>query len=399
MSLNKYIRSKTVRDYYDEIGYEISPMVALWTIINAPYQFVEDQHKDLKELIDTTEDICIDELCWNLEVNPTFHSLINYFFELYNSYLDEFIHQAVNEKYVVSSADYSGDSDGFYGIVSSSFEECSETIKQFRSEYVYGAKNARNNLAALDGCSMENFCIQKHILSDERLKLVDGISLIVNKDMKIIAMNEGENTKIHEFKQLLDDMDFEIPLPFEHGDIVKEERDNGYLNNLVYDDTQCGDDGYKDPFVVCYLVSEEDRLYTYMSANPFLLEKSDVKNDELLPLTRALSSFEKRQIKTPEFLNYYLELQNEIRKTTVLEGLKTFELWEVIKREVWKNTHICNSSFPMWLDGLKIVDINDHDVYIKTRTESECSIFSKNRMHFEEAIYKQTGYNAKVHFI
>ena len=33
MSLNKYIRSKTVRDYYDEIGYEISPMVALWVVL------------------------------------------------------------------------------------------------------------------------------------------------------------------------------------------------------------------------------------------------------------------------------------------------------------------------------------------------------------------------------
>ena len=101
MSLNKYIRSKTVRDYYDEIEYEISPMVALWAIMNSPYKTDEDRHNVLRELLDDTEDICIDDLCWDIDVIPSFHSLIYYYFELYNSYFEEFIHNAENEEYVV----------------------------------------------------------------------------------------------------------------------------------------------------------------------------------------------------------------------------------------------------------------------------------------------------------
>lgn len=294
MSLNKYIRSKTIRDYYESIDYEISPLVAFWVILNNDYRYANDMHSELRDLIDNTDDICIDDLCLNIDVVPTLHSLINHYIDLFDYSFQRF--KSDEEGAIFSIYDREKDDDhegGFLGSYSS-YDECMNEIRIRTGNY----KNV--SYRSISKWSAKEFLIRKS-LGDE----YDYMHLHISKDKKIINLYDYTDPKMQDFIHCIEDIEYSIPLPFEYGDIVREARPNGWLSNLIYDGRLSGDDGYMDPFVACNLVTEESDIFAYVRANPFKLEQCNPNEKNIFPLTRSISLFEKRKKRIGEFLKEY----------------------------------------------------------------------------------------------
>ena len=294
MSLNKFIHSKTVREYYDSIDYEISPIVAFWVIINSTYKFIGDMHKDLRDLMNNTEDISIDELCLNIKVIPTLHSLINHYIDLFNSAYQKFKSEEDGVVYRIYNRALFDDFDNGYLESFFSYEEC---IRQIHIRTSNLKNVSLKNIAKWDA---EEFVIRKSLPEE-----YDHMILHVTKDNKILDLYEYDYSEMREFITSIESLDFDFPLPFETGDIVRLMRDKGWLNNMVFDERQHDDSGYTNPLVSCTVVTNEDDVFTYLDVNPFELEICDSRERDIYSLTRLICQLEKHNISISEFLDKY----------------------------------------------------------------------------------------------
>ncbi len=293
MSLNKYIHSKTVRDYYQSIDFEISPLVAFWIILNNDYQYVNDMHYNLLDLIKNTDNVSIDDLCLNIDVVPTLHSLIHHYIDLFNSLFQKFQYDENGAFFRIYDRDKFDDNEGGFLGTYSSYDECMNEIRIRTGNIKNVAYKSIKKWSATD------FLIRKS-LEDE----YDYMHLHITKDRKVINLYDYA-AELESFMHSLEGLDYSVPLPFEYGDIVREIRPDGWLSNLVYDDRLSGDDGYVDPFVACTLVTEKADILAYVRANPFKLEKCDPREKDIFHLTRSVCSLEKREKRVDEFLREY----------------------------------------------------------------------------------------------
>ena len=293
MSLNKYIRSKTVRDYYESIDYEISPIVALWAILNGTYQYVDDMHRELRDLKHNTDDISVEVLVSDM----TLHSMINHYIDLYNTIFQTFKISGDGVTYrIYDRALFDDFDDGFLESYHS-YEECMRQI------HIRTGNVKKAGLKTIPKWDAKEFVIRKSSVDK-----YDNMLLHITYQGKIIELYDGEEySEIRTFLNHLERRNYDFPLPFEYGDIVRAVRAKGWLNNMVYEGRQKGFLDGISPSVSCTVVTKEKDIFTYCAVNPFELEKCDPRERDIFPLTHLISSFETHNINICEFLERYEE--------------------------------------------------------------------------------------------
>lgn len=394
MSLNKYISSETVRNYYNSIDYEISSIVALWIILSNSYRLIEDRHRDLQDLIRNTEDVSLDKINLNVKGVTTLHSLINYLIDQFNKSYDDITKAEEGASYRIYDGNLFDDADnGFLGLFFT-YEECAKQIRIRTSNY----KNPcyKN----LEKWNSTEFVIRKSLPGK-----YDYMLIRITKNQEIIDIDSYGGMSTRDFMQYLEGFNFDFPLPFEYGDIVRVCHNDSWLNNLVYDGRQYLDNGYTDPFVSCTVLTIESDIYTYLDVNPFELEICDSKEKDIYPLTRLISSFEKREIKVDDFLKEYdLHKKNPFNDFPVPSKNVSFnnEDWKEIVEQIKERYSIRDCGINTWFDGLELIGYSNQVVKIQSRNMNtrDFDFFSNlYKTTFASALSDKIGFFVDVQFV
>ena len=295
MSLNKYIMSKSVRDYFDQNDFEIGYMTAFWVIIHTPYMYNEYMIRDLKKLISETEDCSIDDLCMNINIVPTFHSLVRYYIDYYYDRLKLFEASEPNSKYSIYDANLFDNKEGGFITSCSSYGECVKEIKTRTGKYCNADKKSFGIASPL-----------AYVIRKVNFDRYDYMNLIIDRDLKVLDLTLYRDSELSGFLREIDGLDYgEIPLPFKPGDIVKEAFKKEWISNLVYIGQAYGDDGYGKPQAICDSVTGDFEIVNYIEANPFNMELCDPREKDIYPLTHITSYFEQKNMSIGDFLHEF----------------------------------------------------------------------------------------------
>ena len=291
MNLNHFIPSKTIRDYYSSINYEITPLHAAQVIYMNYYKSYKDRHIDWFNLIHNSSDVKLKEPV--IGVN-SLHSLLIKFISLDNKQYDDFITYDPDSVYILLCTE--GDGENYH------------TYYEGNYRYIKDCLNDLINL--LDGeisldleysellrkisilvPKKDQYIIQKHKIHDaERfMEIYISNNLGVNYFNNIVT----ENDEILEFFY---GMKFYFPIPFRKGEILNSIRnpENKYIFKGCMKNKMD---------VKCYCIYENGEISEW-TCNPFLLESDNNKYD-VHSIPGAFSRYIKKKISIVDFLNAY----------------------------------------------------------------------------------------------
>lgn len=234
MNVLEYINSRDIKEHLKQIKYKFSPLESAYLIWQSKNHSVEDKHFAWETLIQTTQDEKVDKELYYVDTS-SLHNFLKKYMEIEKSLIDEFYRQDDNSIYVYKTC-----------WINHEFStECDDVFKDFDICF---------KEATYDTEDVEKIIFTKKSFCNKAGGHSKMIKLTFSPDKKLLEVYHIAFLEEKEFEinRAFEEMWFDIPTPFEKGDIV-------YVpNGLVR-----GCPPTKYPFVltnICYWGLDEEKL-------------------------------------------------------------------------------------------------------------------------------------------
>ncbi len=294
MNMNRFVPSEYIREFYDEIGFEMSAEQAAYVIFSNEYSMIEDKWTAWQSLIDSTDDIRLKE-----RVNGayTLHELLLNYIEHEKDELQLFTEKSSNAVYILYSMGRGiGDSLGIYG----SFYDCVQDAERYtlydkiddEEIWVLGKKYK----CVVGGWPKEEYkdlYIRKQWYGDKNRHMMG----FFGNGPVLSSISNNCRSPYNDTERFLRSKHKGIIFPFKKGDILK--RWNGYewIGEYVFSH-------YSDSSVYCYTIRDDGAIRSRIMCNPFCLS---VFSDNVQTITHSLSEHVKGERDLADFLEDYDE--------------------------------------------------------------------------------------------
>lgn len=279
MKVFDFLNSKDIRRHWQEIGYNPSPLESAWLVWQSKNHTVEKKHEAWEEIIDKTKDCNIPEGEYATP-QPPLHEFLERYISIENDLISSFYKTEDNAVYSYRLY-FDDDNDRDWYNVSSlfrTFEEAYEhSLDDGEPPYHDFVEFTKTYIGAEGKQIFVRFNGKKEIVR------VDETNYLTNeKDFEI-------------FQFVFQEMNFEFPLPFKKGDIIKRvkgmyTRPSCYYEKYVFDSI-VNEGSYT---VVKGYVADEDGNIQYESIHLYMdFEYMDLplgdKDNLLTPIGKYLS--------------------------------------------------------------------------------------------------------------
>lgn len=292
MNLNNFIPSKTIRNYYSSINYEITPLHAAHVIYMNYYNSYRDRHIDWFNLIQNSSDVKLNEPVIGL---TSLHSLLIKFISLDNKQYDDFITYDPDSVYILLCTE--GDGENYHTYYEGTYihiEECLSDLIDILNGDISSDLEYSEFLRRISFLvpKKDQYIIQKHKIDDaERF-----MEIYISNNLGVNYFNNNIVPENDEIREFFYGMKFYFPIPFRKGEILNSIRnpENKYIFKGRIKNK-------KD--VKCYCIYENGKISEW-TCNPFLLESDNNKFDaDSIP--GAFSRYIQKKTSIVDFLDIY----------------------------------------------------------------------------------------------
>lgn len=301
MNLNKYVPSKGIREYYDKIGYELSVEQAAYAIYSNRYADDSEQCRDLRELIDNTDDVALKK---PINGAKTLHALLYNYASYKENMISEYRTSGADSVYVMSVIkNYNTISLEVYD----SLSRCEDAIKRYDQGCCISDDEVTEQLKEYVSVTSnwdtdyDDIIIKKQWLDDPDHYttgyLMNGVEAINLWSHLVSPLKESEKYLKSLYKG--------IPFPFTTGDILEEWDGIKWWGNFVFVKNTEYESGLMMN-IEGYWVKKDGRIKKIKLLNPFCMDYCTCM-DKVRPLTISLSDCINGNMDIGDFLNVYDE--------------------------------------------------------------------------------------------
>lgn len=277
MKINEFVNSKDIKEHWVEIGYEPSALEAAWLIWQSKNHNVEEKHKAWMEIIEKADDCNIPDVEWAKRL-PSLHEFLKRYISIEENLISSFYKTEDNAVFSYRMYfDDDGDRD-WYNV--------SAFFRTFEEAYEHSKDDGES----------------PHPKFIEFVKTYIGVE---EKQIFVRLNLDKELVRVEETNFLIDDndfdvfrgfseMNFEFPLPFKKGDIIKRVRGlytrNSYADDKYVFEASTTEHGYT---VVKGYCADRDGEVMYENIHMYMDLEFDrsplIKEDKLLtPISKYL---------------------------------------------------------------------------------------------------------------
>ncbi len=337
MDILKFINSKSIAKYLEEIKYEFNSLEAAYLVWQSKLSTMDEKFAAWEEIISTMPDMSVEKRRYGWETDePSIHAFLRRYID-YNKRLIELFIDSKNAVYTYSVTEKNCgklENDRVY----TSLEICKKAV----------AEDIEGDYTAL-------YSIKRSILNGGA-----SIELVYNIKGEIIDLYAGDYAFGSDEPFLLyyfEGLWLKFPTPFKVGDIVyqstrevavgakkkdpfvlteistwdaneyervgghdRDEEWRGYRDRFLQSHMQHGDES--DMTAHGYFIDERGNVYSDNTFDPYLnMEIYDGKLEKQKSLLLALSDYIKGDKNLETLLNYYLLFSDELKKDHTKEYL------------------------------------------------------------------------------
>lgn len=207
MKIIEFINSKDIRKHWQEIGYEPSSLESAWLIWQSKNHTVEEKHKAWQEIIDTAENsnIPIGEYA---TPQPPLREFLKRYISVEDNLISSFYKTEDNAIFSYRMY-FDDDDDRDWYNVSAFFRTFDEAYAHFRDDDEPPHPNFVEFFKIYIGAEDKRIFVR----FNSKMEIVN-----VDETNYLIDINERE-FEIIQF--VFQEMNFEFPIPFKKGDIIK----------------------------------------------------------------------------------------------------------------------------------------------------------------------------------
>lgn len=307
MTYNKFIKSRTVKSYFKEISYELSALEAVYVVSTNYYKSYQVERETWMDLIDCLPDT---ESETEEHGDNRLKLVIQKYLASRDKELIDFKKNTPDSMYLLFGSEDNSivfDDSSFIGMYSQ-YDDCIKMIKECSLE--------KSDDRTFDDRYISNFLpwynrygIQKQWVNEHNRYM----TLYLDAEGVVESLWNNVQNPENKLRDIYS-QDFEFPLPFKRGDIVKYRTDridpggvlifNGYIEK---DNSRSNDMNKNRIYSECLKVTESGRIHPIQLVNVLELdicvEKDPrTKSDKL---GKALSQYLKNEIDFVEFLRIY----------------------------------------------------------------------------------------------
>ena len=274
-----FVNSKDIRKYWQEIGYEPSSLESAWLIWQSKNHTVEEKHKAWQEIIDKTEDCNIPAGVYTTS-QPQFHEFLKRYISIENNLISSFYKTEDNAVFSYRMY-FDDDSDRDWYNVPVLFRTFDGAYAHFKDDDEPPYANFVEFVKTYIGAEGKQIFVRFN-LKYEIVRVDETNCLTHEKDFEIFEFGFQE-------------MNFELPIPFKKGDIIKRvkgvyTRPSCYYENYVFESV-AKDCGYTVVKGYCADADgniQHESIHLYMDFEYMTLPLSD-KDNILTPISKYLS--------------------------------------------------------------------------------------------------------------
>ena len=274
-----FVNSKDIRKHWQEIGYEPSALEAAWLVWQSKNHTVEEKHKAWKEIIDRTEDCNIPAGVYTTS-KPQLHEFLERYISTEDNLISSFYKTEDNAVYSYRMY-FDDDSYRDWYNVPMLFGSFDEAYAQFKENDEPPYANFVEFVKTCTGAEVKKIFLRFN-LKNEIVRVDEANCLTNEKDFEIYEFGFQE-------------MNFEFPLPFKKGDIIRRVKGmytipSWYYENYVFDSV-VKDRSYT--VVKGYSADadgniQHESIHLYMDCEYMTLPLGD-KDNILTPISKYLS--------------------------------------------------------------------------------------------------------------
>ena len=207
MKVFDFVNSKDIREYWQQIGYKPSSLEAAWLIWQSKNHTVEEKHEAWQEIIDKAED-CNIPIGEYATPQPPLHEFLEGYISVEDNLISSFYKTEDNAVFSYRMY-FDDDDDRDWYNVSAFFRTFEEAYAHFRDDDEPPHPNFVEFFKIYIGAEDKRIFVRFN--SEMEIVNVDETNFLIN-------VNERE-FEIIQF--VFQEMNFEFPIPFKKGDIIK----------------------------------------------------------------------------------------------------------------------------------------------------------------------------------
>ena len=210
MKVFDFVNSKDIREYWQQIGYKPSSLEAAWLIWQSKNHTVEEKHEAWQEIIDKAED-CNIPIGEYATTQPPLHEFLKRYISVEDNLISSF-YKAEDNAVFSYRMYFDDDDDRDWYNVSAFFRTFDEAYAHFRDDDEPPYPNFVEFFKIYIGAEDKRIFVR----FNSKMEIVN-----VDETNYLININERE-FEIIQF--VFQEMNFEFPIPFKKGDIIKRVR-------------------------------------------------------------------------------------------------------------------------------------------------------------------------------
>ena len=211
MNVTKFINSKSIAKYLEDIKYKFSALEAAYLVWQSKFTTLNEKLSAWEEIFSSMPDESVSKRRWGWRTDePSLHAFLKRYIEFNKRQIEEFYKEGKN--YVYSFAQLSDSDERCYedGRIFNSLSKCKSAIKEYREK------------------SIKFYEIKKYTLNDDSYSkaTVDKKGEIF--DLYSVVTGDWSKEEL-ELTQRFDGLWIKLPTPFKRGDLVYQGNRRVYM--------------------------------------------------------------------------------------------------------------------------------------------------------------------------